>query len=248
MFSTTKDDILASIHLLVLERKTRRRMTRKTPSMSSHLNQSQTLQSVGRKSWPIISLVKPYRRSSFTAASSRFSALTASSGSRRTSMKCERNEAQERSEAYFGTTTSCPQTIIERKPILVLCARIKEDCLRMRVSKRYWVMMCLKILVKCETESRSTGAKTRLTTCNKDWKKRWWLGRARQHGKRESKVLLRYTNPPVLAYALQYPLNAASILSAGYLRKVGLGADSLGSICQGLATSLVAGYTVSTSL
>ena len=79
------------------------------------------------------------------------------------------------------------------------------------------------------------------------WEKAVMAGKIKTTWQRESKVLLRYSSPLVLACVLQYSLNAASIFSVGYLGKVELGAVSLGSmtanitgyaVYQGLATSL----------
>ena len=202
---------------------------------------------IGGKSLSTMSLVKSYRRPSFTAASSRPSALTASSDFRRTPTKRERHEAQREERSLLRDNHLLPPQHPRKEAPASIHGKDKR-----RVSSDTGQQEALDNTLSENTrllghsESPYRGQDTP-ENIDQRWEKAVMAGKIKTTWQRESKVLLRYSSPLVLACILQYSLNAASIFSVGYLGKVELGAVSLGSmtanitgyaVYQGLATSL----------
>ncbi|MCJ1344112.1 hypothetical protein MMC31_002315 [Peltigera leucophlebia] len=202
---------------------------------------------LGRKSLSTMSLVKSYRRPSFTAASSRPSAVTTLSNSRQTPTNWERYEARREEQSLLRDNhllspkhpqTGAP-TIIHGKDI----RRVPSDAGQQEASDNN-VLENTRLLGHPESPY---GDQDMPENIDQTWEEAVMAGKIRTTWQRESKVLLRYASPLVLACVLQYSLSAAIIFCVGYLGKVELGAVSLGNmtaniigyaVYQGLATSL----------
>lgn len=91
------------------------------------------------------------------------------------------------------------------------------------------------------------GGKDTPEDINRQWEAAVAAGKIQTTWQREAKVLLKYSQPLILTFFLQFTLTTVSIITVGHLGKVELGAASIGSMSAnvtgysvyiGLATSL----------
>ena len=201
----------------------------------------------GSRNTSTMSLVKSYHRLSFSAASSRPAALSTSPDSRRTPTKSERHEARREERSLLRDNhllppkhprNGAPTGVQGKERRRVPSDASQQGALDNNGSENTPLLGDPEL---------PYGGQDTPENIDQKWEEAVMAGRIQTTWQRESKVLVRYAGPLVLTCFLQYSLNAASILSVGYLGKVELGAVSLASmtanitgyaIYQGLATSL----------
>lgn len=202
---------------------------------------------VGSKDASTMSLVTSYRRPSFTATSSRPTALATSQDSRRTPTKSERHEARREERSLLRDNhLLLPKHPRHGAPTRIQSKDRRENQLdaSQHEALNNGVSENTRLL---GDRQLPYGGQDAPENIDQRWEEAVMAGKIHTTWQRESKVLVRYASPLVVTGVLQFSLNAASIFTVGYLGKVELGAVSLGSmtanitgyaIYQGLATSL----------
>lgn len=198
---------------------------------------------VGSKDASTMSLVTSYRRPSFTATSSRPTALATSQNSRRTPTKSERHEARREERSLLRDN----HLLLPKHPRHGAPTRIQSKDGRSASQHEALNNGVLENTRLLGDRQLPYGGQDAPENIDQRWEEAVMAGKIHTTWQRESKVLVRYSSPLVVTGVLQFSLNAASIFTVGYLGKVELGAVSLGSmtanitgyaIYQGLATSL----------
>ena len=227
-------------------------------SDDSTLRRVRSGQSYGR------SMVRSYRRASFTAGGPRATIGTGLRGSSRQPTKSEEHEARREERSLLRDNNVIPPKHPQRRQTSkTLGRRISQILPSIGVpGGDRKVVPPDQEAVEAPSHSPPDSSETAPLLGNpelpyggqdsprnldKKWEDAVMEGKIKTTWQREAKVIGRYSAPLIITFLLQYSLTVASIFTVGHLGKVELGAVSLASmtanitgyaIYQGLATSL----------